>query len=142
MGLSAQRLSAGRIVADAFQVRDAVLRDLIAELENHAPRQRADALAKRLGLQSRFQMAHRLSRARLPTLVGLRAILRVVAWVERWETEGIPLARQALTAGQDPAAWSKTVRHVTGRSWSEIRLKGAQDIASELATRFRGGSGT
>jgi hypothetical protein len=99
-------------------------------------------MARRLGLRSRFQLAHRLSRVGVPTLLDLRGILCVVTWVHRWEREGLPLARQALNAGRDPAAWSKTVRRVTGDSWSEIRLRGAAAVAAGLAPRFRGGSQT
>jgi hypothetical protein len=142
MGFPAYDRSAGRIVADAFGVRHATLRALIAELE-HGPRlRRADDLAQKLGLRNRFQLAHLLMRHDLPTLVDLRAILRVVIWVQRWETHGLSLVGQALSEGRDPAAYSKTVRRVAGRPWSEIRMRGTDTVARALAARFRGGSQT
>jgi hypothetical protein len=142
MGIPAEDRSVVTIVADAFAARDATFRGLIAELNGGPVSQRADALARKLGLKDRFQLAYRLRRAGLPSFVDLRAILRVVTWVHRWETEGLSLARQALSEGRDPAAYSKTVRHVTGHSWSDIRQRGAHAVAGVLATRFRGGSAT
>jgi hypothetical protein len=142
MGFPAGDLSVAELVGEAFGVRDATIRALLAELEAERSRQRADALAQKLGLRNRFQLAHLLSRDDLPSLTGLRAILRVVTCVHRWETLGSPLARQALTETRDPAAWSKAVRRTTGRCWREIRNRGARAVATDLAARFRGGSST
>ena len=77
------------MLADALGVRKGWVRTLIAELEKgHLP-QRADALACKLGFRNRHHLAHRLSRSGLPALVHLRAMVKVVIWVHRWETEGL-----------------------------------------------------
>lgn len=140
MDLAAELFPVTETVINAFDVRDPIIRALIAELGSERHRQRAEVLAKRLGLRNRFHLAHLLSKRKLPSLVSLRAVLRVVTLVHQWETQRASLARQALRNGQDPAAWCKTVRRVTGHRWREIRETGANAVAAELARRFRGGS--
>ena len=142
MGSPAEVASPGALVAEAFHVRDGPIRALIAELEAEHSRQVADALAQKLGLRNRFDLARLLSADHVPSVTILRGILHVVTWTYRWETQRLSLAQQALSAGRDPAAWSKTVHHLTGSCWREIRERGARRVANELAARFGDGSAT
>lgn len=142
MGSGAEAPVAADLVADAFGVRRGALHVILAELEVESSRQHSDVLARRLGLRNRFQLARLLTGHDLPSLTSLRMILWAVTRVHRWETQGLPLSRQALLQGRDPAAWSKSFRRITGHHWREIRDWGAQGLAIELARRFSGGSRT
>lgn len=143
MDLPTERPSVAKLLADAFDVRDPVVAALISELEiDSAEARRASLLARKLGLRNRFDLAHRLSRSKVPCLSELRASLRVLKWVRAWEAEGAPLSRQALREGQDPAVWYRTVKHVTGRCWSDIRRRGTYTIVADLRQRHFGGSKT
>ncbi len=142
MALLAERPSVGEMLADALDVHDPVVLTLIAELETEgATARQANLLALKLGFRNRFDLAHRLRQSKLPCLTELRACLRVLNWVRAWETERVSLARQALRKGHDPAVWYRTVKHVTGRCWSEVRGNGTQHLVWNLRQR-RGGSET
>lgn len=141
MGLPAESGSGNNSLARMFGVSEPTLLALFAELDSsRAGAMRADLVALRLGLSSRFTLARLLKRYNLPCLTELKACFRVLRWIRRWEAETVPLARQALHDGQDPAIWYRTVRRVTGRSWSEVRQRGRPAVLEEWRQRYGRGS--
>jgi len=139
--ISGERMCAARLLADTFDVRDPTILALLWELGAGA-RTSAARLAATVGLRSRFALSRLLTRNQLPTLTDLRGCLRVLRWLRTWETERVPLSHQALSNGEDPAAWYRTVKRVTGRDWAEIRRIGTKAAAAELRERFVRGSAT
>lgn len=93
----------------------------------------ADAFARLLGYRDRHQLARRLKDEGLPPLRDLAGWVRVLHWIHERERAGTSLGRMALTAGQDPAVWYKTVERVTGLVWSAAVEAGS----AFLVLRFR-----
>ncbi len=138
---SAERTSVPRLVTDAFDVRDPTVVALLWEL-GAGIRTSADHLAAAVGLSNRFALSRLLSRYRLPSLTDLRGCLRVLQWLRTWETDRVPLSHQALKNGEDPAAWYRTVKRVTGQDWSELKGSSTTLVAAALRERFVRGSET
>ena len=131
--------SAGGIVAEAFTARDSVFDALVAALDDGSTSPRADDLARRLGLRNRFQLAYRLNKLGLPTVLDLKGIVRVVRWVHRWQAEGVSLAEQALSVAKDPTGFYKTVRRVTGCAWLDVRDLPVGEGAGKAVASFSWG---
>jgi len=97
----------------------------------------ADPLARRLGLQSRFQLGRILAHDGLPPLQELKSWIRVVGWVLEWERKGISLCRSALGRDIDPAICYRLVRRLTGVPWTEVRYRGLAWTLLQLRERCR-----
>jgi hypothetical protein len=95
----------------------------------------AGAIARYLGLPSRFALATMLKREGLPPLHKLKSSVRVLAWVREWEHSGASLCSQALRAGLDPAACYRAVRRTTGLSWSTVRGRGSRWVLVQTLGR-------
>lgn len=105
-----------------FAMPDCTVADLLVLLAQSRGRPgTAKTLARRLGFPSRYALAHTLGRHHLPPLSQLEEVARVLTWVHRWQTERISLCRQATDEATDPASWYRTVRRVTGDTWSVVR---------------------
>lgn len=103
-----------------------VTRALIdALLLSRGPVGHADVVARRVGLRSRFQLADLLRARGLPPLHRLAGWMSIISWTQRWEHSGASLADSALRVGIEPAAASRLVQRVTGRSWSAVRGAGS-----------------
>lgn len=99
----------------------------------HSP----EIAARALGLTTRHQLRRMLERERLPCLEVLCGWTRVLTWVEAWETRGQTLSDIALTAGEDPAVLYRTVRRMTGLSWTEACDTGSAMLALRFGERCR-----
>jgi hypothetical protein len=97
----------------------------------------ADPLARRLGLQSRYQLGRILAHDGLPPLQELKAWIRVVGWVLEWEQGGISLCRSALNRDIDPAICYRLVKRLTSLPWTEVRCRGLAWTLLRLRDRCR-----
>jgi len=104
---------------------------LDAALLNRGAIGRAEQVAARLGLGSRFHLAKLLRAHGLPPLHRLSGWITVLNWALNWERRGAPLADSALREGMDPAAGYRLVRRVTGRSWSAVCTAGPRWLLSQ-----------
>ena len=95
----------------------------------------ARLFAAGLGFRDRHDLARALHRECMPPLEELAAWTRLISWVLRWEQDGTALCHLALEAGADPAAYYRTVRRLTGASWSHIRCRGVAWTLERLRDR-------
>ena len=97
----------------------------------------ADSVARLLGLGDRFKLARLLRREGLPPLHRLAEWATVLAWVTRAERDGASLCWIAFRSRRHPSACYRLVREVTGRSWSEVRARGALWLQHEFLKELR-----
>lgn len=136
------RPSPAQQLLEAFELHDPATVALISQLDPDGRPPPAEFLAGRLGLRHRYALSRFLSHRQLPSIRHLHNCLRVLQWVEAYQTRGTALCRQALQKGRDPAAWYRTVTRTTGRRWSELRHLSTEALAYLLCERWRGGSQT
>jgi hypothetical protein len=105
---------------------------LDAVLLNRGAIGRAEQVAARLGLGSRFHLAGLLRAHGLPPLYRLSGWITVLNWALNWERRGVPLAHSALREGMDPAAGYRLVRRVTSRPWSAVCAAGTRWLLSQF----------
>ncbi len=84
----------------------------------------ASALAREAGFNSRFVLYRALRSAGLPPLTELRQWIRVLSWTFEVEQHGRSLAATALATEQDPAAYYRVIRRLTGVPWSLVKARG------------------
>lgn len=77
--------------------------------------------AAALSLQSRHQLSRWLGKHGLPSFRTLADCARLVAAVERWQHDGIPLVRQAWDHGLEPTVCYRTVQRAAGMGWQGVR---------------------
>lgn len=98
----------------------------------------AEELAASVGMANRFQVARTLRRESLPQIEELSAWVRLLAWSLRFEAHPTSLARIALDEGLDLSVCIRTIRRLTGTTWTDVRTLGPPWIAASLAARCAG----
>ncbi len=86
----------------------------------------ANAIARQLGLHSRFQLARLLKREGLPPLHVMAGWATVLSWVVAAERDGVSLCWLAFRSKRHPSACYRLVREVTGLSWQTVRARGSR----------------
>lgn len=81
----------------------------------------ADGFALSLGFRNRYQLSRRLQKEGLPNLENLAGWIRVLGWVQDWESSGRAISRSALDSERDPRTCYKTVERLTRLPWSAVR---------------------
>lgn len=94
---------------------------------------RADTFARSMGLRNRDQLRRVLDADGLPCLEDLAAWIRVLGWVVDAETQGVTLSCHALRSGKDPGSCYRTAKRLTGKTWGEIRMLGADWVLIQFA---------
>jgi hypothetical protein len=95
----------------------------------------ACAFAAGLRMGSRFRVARLLRRETLPQLEELAAWVRVLGWI-LWSQEGpVALERIAMSEGLEASVCCRTVRRLTGATWTEARTRGPEWLVALLAAR-------
>ena len=84
----------------------------------------ADAVAKRMGVGTRFRLARMLEREELPPLHRIGRWATVLSWVLEAETTGASLCRMAFHSDRHPAACYRLVAELTGLTWEAVRARG------------------
>jgi hypothetical protein len=107
----------------------------------HAEEWTVDELAKSLGLSNRYAVERLLRREGLPSCAKLLGWVRILEWVLACEDDAASLCHLALSDGGDPAARYRTVKRITGLSWSQVRRGGSVGMTSELASQCDGTKG-
>jgi hypothetical protein len=79
-----------------------------------------------LQMGSRYRVARLLRRESLPQLEELAAWIRLVRWLVRWERGSGSLSRIALDDGLETSVCCRTVRRLTGTTWTEARNRGPE----------------
>jgi len=97
----------------------------------------AGAVAHRLGLRNRFELAAWFTRQGLPPMHELAGWIRVLNWLEQWEQAGVALCPKAISEGRDPAACYRLVQRVTGTSWGQVQTAGLSWALDRFAERCR-----
>lgn len=97
----------------------------------------ADFLARRAGLRNRHHLARVLARDGLPPFQELRSWLRIARWIFEWEQQGTSLFRSATSEDLNPIVCYRMVQRVTGRSWTDLRALGTEDVLMQLRSRCR-----
>jgi hypothetical protein len=81
----------------------------------------ANGFAHRVGLRNRHQLNRRLHQLGLPSFRVLSALTRVLALKDAAETHHSSLCAETLAVHYNPAWVYRTIRRLTGRSWSAVR---------------------
>jgi hypothetical protein len=98
----------------------------------------ASMFAAALRMGSRFRVARLLRREALPQLEELAAWVRVFGWI-LWTQDGpVALERIAITEGLEASVCCRTVRRLTGATWTETRTRGPDWLVAVLAARCEG----
>ena len=88
----------------------------------------ANRFAEALGLRNRDQLRRILIADGLPCLQDLAGWVRLLGWALDAEKLGVGLSRSALEDGKDPRSGYRTVRRLTGKSWTEVRALGSDAV--------------
>jgi len=94
-------------------------------------------VARRLGLESRFQLARLLKREGLPPLHRLAVWAKVLSWVTLAEETGASLCTLAPRSGQYASAAYRLVREVTGLCWRDLSARGSDWVRAEFLNQVR-----
>jgi hypothetical protein len=86
----------------------------------------APHFAMDLGMRSRFRVARLLRREALPQLEELAAWVRLLRWLVLWQSGSGSLSRMALDAGLETSVCCRTIRRLTGATWTEARERGPE----------------
>jgi hypothetical protein len=97
----------------------------------------SSALARKVGLRDRYALDRLLQNEGLPTYKQFSGWIRVLGWVLDWEKNGVALSSSALRSGKNAGIYARTVRRVTGLSWTEVRQRGSTWVLLELIHRCR-----
>jgi hypothetical protein len=92
----------------------------------------AEELAPLVGARNRFGLARFLKREGLPALHDLAGWMRVLGWLEMAERSGCSLCQLAFRAKKDPAICYRTVKRITGQSWTMLRRRGSRRLVAEF----------
>jgi hypothetical protein len=133
-------------------VREAVRRLLLAALPLRSPdtARVVEALSASGGLLddtqrfalslemgSRYRVARALRRESLPQVEELAAWVRLIGWLARWEANPGSLSRMALDDGLETSVCCRTVRRLTGATWTQARARGPEWALLLLSDRCR-----
>jgi hypothetical protein len=97
----------------------------------------AGRFAAVLAMGSRYRVARMLRREALPQLEELAAWVRLIRWLVRWEASSRSLSRMALDDGLETSVCCRTVRRLTGTTWTEARARGSAWAILLLSERCR-----
>ncbi len=97
----------------------------------------AHRFAEAVGMGSRYRVARLLRREGLPQLEELAAWVRVLRWLSLWESGSGSLSRMALDAGLETSVCCRTIRRLTGATWTETRERGSDWALLLLVERCR-----
>jgi hypothetical protein len=86
----------------------------------------AQQFAVGLEMGSRYRVARVLRRESLPQLEELAAWVRVMRWLVLWEGRSGSLSRMALNDGLETSVCCRTIRRLTGATWTEARVRGPE----------------
>ena len=93
-----------------------------------------------LEMGSRYRVARILRREGLPQLEELAGWVRLLRWLTIWQSGAGSLSRMALDDGLELSACCRTVRRLTGVTWTEARERGPEWAMILLAERCRSAS--
>ncbi len=110
---------------------------LDAVLLSHGSIGTAQAVARRLGLGSRFKLARLLRREGLPSLHQLAEWITVLSWVVAAEQTGASLCWMAFRSHRHPSACYRLVKEVTGLGWEQVRERGSSWVQTQLLKLLR-----
>jgi hypothetical protein len=99
--------------------------------------QDARRFAADLQMGSRYRVARVLRRECLPQLEELAAWVRVMRWLVLWEAGCGSLSRMALDDGLEMSVCCRTVRRLTGATWTQARARGPEWAILLLSQRCR-----
>lgn len=99
----------------------------------------AQAVAQRLGLRNRFELARLLKREQLPPLHRLAEWAAVLSWVAAAERDGTSLCRIAYHTRRHPSACYRLVKEVTGLRWSDVLARGSAWVQCRFLREFDSG---
>ena len=105
---------------------------LKALLDSGCKYQAASVSADLMHLRNRHAVNRTLRKHGLPTYRRLVGWVRVLSMVLSWERYGRALSRSATDLDGDPASYSRTIKRVTGLSWSEVRSRGSAWVLMRL----------
>jgi len=97
----------------------------------------AQQFAVDLQMGSRYRLGRVLRRESLPQLEELGAWVRLVRWLVLWEGGSGSLSRMALDDGLETSVCCRTVRRLTGITWTEARARGPDWAILLLTERCR-----
>ena len=97
----------------------------------------AHAVARRLGLANRFQLARLLKREGLPPLHRIAEWATLESWVTAAERDGVSLSNIALRAKKHASACYRLVKEITGLGWEDVRVLGSSWVQNEFSNRLR-----
>ena len=97
----------------------------------------AHAVARRLGLSNRFQLARLLKREGLPPLHRLAEWATLESWVTVAERDGVSLSNIALRTKKHASACYRLVKEITGLGWEDVRVLGSSWVQNEFSNRLR-----
>lgn len=95
---------------------------------DHGRSSSAEALAARLGLSTRYQLARLLRREGLPTYETLTGWISTLYWRSEAEHSHATLVLLARRSHRALAASYRLVLRVTGRRWSELRRASLDEL--------------
>lgn len=98
----------------------------------------AEEIAVAVGFPNRYKLHRALVRRGMPSLEEIAAWIRVVAWTADFEVHGLTPCCGALGRGRDPATCYRTVRRITGRSWTEVSKLGVEWVLEEFVGNCSG----
>jgi hypothetical protein len=97
----------------------------------------AQRFATDIGMGSRYRVARVLRREGLPQLEELAAWVRVMRWLVLWQSRSGSLSRMALDDGLETSVCCRTIRRLTGVTWTEARERGPEWAVILLVERCR-----
>jgi hypothetical protein len=86
---------------------------------------------------SRYRVARMLRREGLPQVEELAAWVRLLRWLILWQSDAGSLSRMALDAGLETSVCCRTIRRLTGATWTEARERGSDWALILLVERCR-----
>ncbi len=96
-----------------------------------------NGLARSVGLRDRHQLGRVLAADGPPCPENLAGWIRILGWALEAEASGMGLDQSALCALRDPRSSRRTIKRLTERTWSEIRLLGSAWVLLQFATAIR-----
>lgn len=97
----------------------------------------AHAVARRLGLSNRFQLARLLKREGLPPLHRIAEWATLESWVTLAERDGVSLSNIAIRTKKHASACYRLVKEITGLGWEDVRVLGSSWVQNEFSNRLR-----
>ncbi len=131
----AQPLAAIRVARPGLRLLPRAIVEAILLVEG--PIGSADAIAKALGLHSRFQLARMLKREGLLPLHVMAEWATVLSWVVAAERDGVSLCWLAFRSKRHPSACYRLVKEITGQCWEDVRARGSAWVQRMFLKQFK-----